>query len=417
MEYATPDRRHRAMKKYLTVVASFVIMLCIGGIYSWSIIASALMEDYQLSAIQSQIIFGVLIAILPVTMIFVAKIGSKIYKKYIGYVSGILFLLGYLLAGASHGNFLLLFTGIGIFSGVGTGFGYWLALTTPVMWFPGKKGLITGIAAAGFGLGAVLMSEFSEIILRQGYNVLELLKIIGISYGIVILAFSNLIYTVQNDPTKIEAPAKLRQFMSAGIFKKLFAGVFLGTFAGLLIIGSLKIIGGQYDISEHILILGVALFAFANFSGRLIWGFLSDYLGAGLSIFLALLFQSLSIISLNVFQLSDSSYLIISSLIGFGFGGNFVLFAKETAQVFGVNNLGLVYPYVLLGYSIAGIAGPLSGGLLYDLSHSYHSAIFLAALVSLAGSLLFLIHVLSSTKNKKTAEKRESVEKSSSKTG
>ncbi|MDD4640755.1 MAG: MFS transporter, partial [Bacteroidales bacterium] len=190
------------MKKYLTVVASFVIMLCIGGIYSWSIIASALMEDYQLSAIQSQIIFGVLIAILPVTMIFVAKIGSKINKKYIGYVSGILFLLGYLLAGASHGNFLLLFTGIGILSGVGTGFGYWLALTTPVMWFPGKKGLITGIAAAGFGLGAVLMSEFSEIILRQGYNVLELLKIIGISYGIVILAFSNLIYTVQNDPTK-----------------------------------------------------------------------------------------------------------------------------------------------------------------------------------------------------------------------
>lgn len=416
MEYAKPDRRHRAMKKYLTVVASFVIMLCIGGIYSWSIIASSLMEDYQLSAIQSQIIFGVLIAILPVTMIFVAKIGSKINKKYIGYVCGILFLLGYLLAGASHGNFLLLFTGIGLLSGVGTGFGYWLALTTPVMWFPGKKGLITGIAAAGFGLGAVLMSEFSEIILRQGYNVLELLKIIGISYGIVILAFSNLIYTVQNDPTKMEAPAKLRQFMAAGIFKKLFAGVFLGTFAGLLIIGSLKIIGGQYDISEHILILGVAIFAFANFLGRLIWGFLSDYLGASLSIFLALLFQSLSIISLNVFQLSDSSYLIISTLIGFGFGGNFVLFAKETAQVFGVNNLGLVYPYVLLGYSIAGIAGPLSGGLLYDLSHSYHSAIFLAAVVSLTGSLLFLIHVLASTKNRKAAAERESVENSSSKT-
>jgi OFA family oxalate/formate antiporter-like MFS transporter len=140
--------------------------------------------------------------------------------------------------------------------------------------------------------------------------------------------------------------------------------------------------------------------------GRLIWGLLSDYLGAGLSIFLALLFQSLSIISLNVFQLSDSSYLIISTLIGFGFGGNFVLFAKETAQVFGVNNLGLVYPYVLLGYSIAGIAGPLSGGLLFDLSHSYHSAIFLAAVVSLTGSLLFLIHVLASTKNRKSARER-----------
>ena len=32
------------------------------------------------------------------------------------------------------------------------------------------------------------------------------------------------------------------------------------------------------------------------------------------------------------------------------------------ATVFGVTNLGLVYPYVFLGYAIAGIAGPFSGG-------------------------------------------------------
>ena len=66
-----------------------------------------------------------------------------------------------------------------------------------------------------------------------------------------------------------------------------------------------------------------------------------------------------------------------------------MLFAKETAQIFGVKNLGIVYPYVFLGYAIAGIAGPLSGGLLYDLSGTYSYAIILASVMSFVGSLLF----------------------------
>ena len=80
--------------------------------------------------------------------------------------------------------------------------------------------------------------------------------------------------------------------------------------------------------------------------------------------------------------------MVLSVLIGFGFGSNFVLFAKASATVFGVANLGLVYPYVFLGYAIA---GPFSGGYLYDLSGNFSAAIYLAALMSLAGSLLFLI--------------------------
>lgn len=82
--------------------------------------------------------------------------------------------------------------------------------------------------------------------------------------------------------------------------------------------------------------------------------------------------------------------MVLSVLIGFGFGSNFVLFAKASATVFGVANLGLVYPYVFLGYAIAGIAGPFRG-YLYDLSGNFSAAIYLAALMSLAGSLLFLI--------------------------
>lgn len=378
------------MKKYLTLIASFFIMLCTGSVYAWSIVAAELVKNHGFQAAQSQVIFGTLIGVFPVTMIFVGQLSKTIKHRYFGYFAGVLFLLGYLLAGLSQGSFLLILLGIGVLAGVATGSGYWVALTAPVQWFPHKKGLITGIAAAGFGLGAVFMSTIAESLLLNGYSVLQLLQIIGIAYGVLILIASNLIHQADSVATAGNQHAKRSQFIHTKIFRKLLLGIFLGTFAGLLIIGSLKIIGARYNISEHNLILGVSLFAVANFLGRLIWGYFSDHLGAGISIFMALLCQSVGILSLNLFALTTLPYFLFILLIGFGFGGNFVLFAKETAQVFGVANLGIIYPYVFTGYALAGIAGPFSGGALFDLTGSYTSAIYLAGFISLAGGLLFL---------------------------
>jgi MFS transporter, OFA family, oxalate/formate antiporter len=378
------------MKNYLTTVASFIIMLCLGSLYAWSIIAAELIEHYGFTGAQSQIIFGLIIGVFPVTMIFVGQLGKKIKHRYFGYISGLLFFIGYLLASQSQGNFILILTGVGVLAGIATGFGYWVSLTSPVQWFPEKKGLITGIAAAGFGLGAVFMSKISGVILNMGFDVLQLLKIVGITYGLIVITLSNFIYQAHNRAIINQEPVKVSDFIGTKTFKRLFIGIFLGTFAGLLIIGSLRIIGGQYDIAKNILVLGVSLFAISNFMGRLTWGTLSDYLGASLTIFLALLVQSISILSLNVYPLTETSYLILSFIIGFGFGGNFVLFARETAQEFGVKNLGIIYPYVFIGYAIAGIAGPFSGGFLYDISGSYFYAIVLSSFISLVGSVMFL---------------------------
>lgn len=378
------------MKKYLTIVASFGIMMCIGSVYAWSIVAAELIENYGFSVAQSQIIFGALIAMFPITMIFVGQLSKRTKHSLFGYVSGVFFFLGYILAGFSEGNFVVIFLGVGVLGGVATGMGYWVSLTLPVQWFPEKKGLVTGIASAGFGLGALFMSEIAEIFFVRGYDVLFVLKFFGIAYGLIIMVSSIFLYQTKKEKVNVVESVKISQFIKTSYFKKLTTGIFLGSFAGLLIIGSLKIIGSQYEIAKHILVMGVAFFAIANFLGRLAWGYLSDIWSGSLNIFLALLFQSLSILMLNVLDHSEASYLIVASLIGFGFGGNFVLFAKETAQVYGVKNLGVVYPYVFIGYALAGISGPISGGLLYDATNSYFYAIVLASFMSLMGSVLFL---------------------------
>jgi len=49
-----------------------------------------------------------------------------------------------------------------------------------------------------------------------------------------------------------------------------------------------------------------------------------------------------------------------------------------------------VYPLLFLGYAIAGIAGPLTGGAIYDIFKNYDYASFLASAISLSGAVIFL---------------------------
>jgi len=45
---------------------------------------------------------------------------------------------------------------IGLVGGAGIGFAYVVPIAVGMRWFPDKKGMITGLAVAGFGFGAML---------------------------------------------------------------------------------------------------------------------------------------------------------------------------------------------------------------------------------------------------------------------
>jgi len=55
--------------------------------------------------------------------------------------------------------------------------------------------------------------------------------------------------------------------------------------------------------------------------------------------------------------------------------------------------MGYIYPFVFLGYGIAGILGPLTGGLIFDFFGRYNYAAYIAAIISLIGATVFLINI------------------------
>lgn len=376
------------MKRYLTLISSFIIMLCLGSMFAWSIIARELTQDYGFSLSRTQFVFGLFFTIFPLTMLLAGRLERRTGPRLPALISALLFTGGYLLSSFSGGNYLLILIGMGVMTGAGTGFGYLAALTVPARWFPDRKGLITGLVVAGFGLAAVFFSFFAESLLESGKSVLETLRFIGIVYGAIVALMSFFVYNpvgYGEDKSRVDF-----KFLKTKQYLRLLTGIFTGTFAGLLIIGSLTAIGAQYEIDKHTLILGVSGFALANSAGRICWGFLSDIIGAGVSILLALVFQAIAIFFIGHTTLTPFTYLLLAALTGFGFGSNFVLFAKESAQIFGLRNFGSIYPYIFLGYSLAGILGPVTGGYLYDMLNNFSVPTSIAGAVSLAGAMLFL---------------------------
>lgn len=373
----------------VTVFASFIIMLSLGGIYAWSIIVPELQRVYLWSGVQTQLIFGIVIAVFPATMILAGRLQQHISPRIQALLATLFFGSGYLLAGYSQGNFYLVLSGIGVLAGIGTGFGYLTALTIPVQWFPSKKGLITGIASAGFGLAAVVLTYLIEHALDEGLDVMAIFRRIGWGYGALILIAAFFIKSPEKAASVKRSP--VGSMLKTSDFLKLFAGIFFGTFAGLMVLGNLRPIGAEHGIDNHILMMGVSVFAVANFAGRLSWGWFSDYISARICIITALLLQAVSVFLTGFLQLTAGWYLALALLIGFSFGANFVLFAKKSAQHFGIANLGAIYPFVFMGYAIAGIFGPLTGGYLYDTTGSFHYASYVAAAMSLTGALIFIL--------------------------
>lgn len=358
-------------KGLLTVISAFVLMLILGSIYAWSLFVPFLKSDYGFSSLQTQIVFGSVIGILSTAMILANSYLEKYGTRKMLLFAAVLYASGYLITFFSNGNFWLIWLGVGVFGGISTGIGYLVSVSVPVLWFPHKKGLVTGIASAGFGGGAILQSFIAEELIFHKLNILEVIAFPGLAYSLVmvIIAFA-ITAPAEFKPADLKS-VSIKLVLRNVNFIRLFIGILTGTFAGIMIIGNLKSIGLLHISGEIVLATGIAVFSVANFAGRLFWGWLADHVGAFVLMPATLLLTGFAVYLIAFIQLVPLTYYLLAFAVGFGFGAHLVLYARETAHRFGLENMGKIYPYVFLGYGLSGILGPVTGGFLSDLTGSY----------------------------------------------
>ncbi|HEV56774.1 MAG TPA: MFS transporter [Phycisphaerales bacterium] len=394
---------HKVMNRWLVVVGGILIQLCLGAIYAWKAFAGKL-EGAGFSKTETQVIFSAGLLTFAVVMALLAgRWQKKVGPRMVAMVGGIVLGIGYIFAGLSGTSFWGILFGVGLLGGAGIGLAYVCPIAALVKWFPDKKGLITGLAVAGFGFGALIWIklttgfDFGPIDLTFGWKGLygmgmtfsQVFMLYGVLFAVIVILGSLVMVNPPDGwqpagwqpPTGSQAASSgsvnltEKEMVRTSQFWILFLTFTAGGMAGLMVIGIIGLFGvealmaGGIDKVRADLIAGTAMglfYALLNGIGRIAWGAISDKTGRKNAIILMSAAQGIMMIVFYFIGGSEIGLYIGAAIIGFNFGGNFALFPGATADYFGNKNVGTNYPWVFMAYGVGGVVGPILGGIMGD---------------------------------------------------
>jgi OFA family oxalate/formate antiporter-like MFS transporter len=377
----------------IVVAAALATQLALGSLYAWSGFAAELKQHYGLSASQASSVMGWAIMTFTLIMIPAGRAMTRVGPRPMALLGSSVFALGYLISSFANGSYPVILFGAGILVGAGIGLAYTAPISACLAWYPNRKGLMTGLAVTGFGAGALLLSSLVEWLVTRGWDVHSILRSVAVLNGAVAILGSASLSLPPSGGAVHKSDQVLQVEFSRALRTTIFwasvAGMFCATFAGLLIVGNLKMLGMSVGLHGNVAGTAVGIFAIGNASGRLIWGLVYDRLRAS-SLPLALFAQTAALVAITLAR-EPLPFTFAAFAIGFFFGSSFVLYAADLATEFGPQAVGILYPWVFLAYGVAGLIGPYVGGKIYDIAGSYEWACYGAAAVTLIGGGLILV--------------------------
>jgi len=407
----------------LVVIGAIIVQLCLGSIYAWSIFQGALYETivdggmYGWDKLWSNLPFAAGLASFAVFMIFAGRWQDKVGPKKVATVGGILLGLGVILSGLVdmlgfgadmvQGTLYLVIT-YGIIGGAGIGFAYVCPIAALVKWFPDKKGLMTGVAVAGFGGGALIFNYVEQYLIGFFADYIGMpLIILGAVYLIFVVIGSQLLVNPPTGwlPEGYIPPATTADGAGTGMmpnemirtssFWILWLMFVFAATAGLMTLGNVVSAAKEIDTIVATLELGAliaGIMSIFNAAGRIVWGLISDKIGRISTFILMFLVLAITMFAFG-FVPTGTSWIvvtIIASVIGFCFGGNFALFPSATTDYFGSANVGKNYGVVFTAYGIAGILGALVAGT-FGQAFGYSMAFIVTGVLAIIAVFLTLI--------------------------
>jgi OFA family oxalate/formate antiporter-like MFS transporter len=378
--------------------------MALGAAYAWSVFRIPLSKEFGWSISQVTFTFTVCWLFLGL----MAAVGGLWIKRsgprMVAMVAGLLWGGGVFLASFSAHRLWWLYLTYGVIGGTGLGMGYVVPIAVLVKWFPDRRGLITGIAVAGFGAGSLISAPAAGW-LMQHTGVMPTFAYLGIAYGIVAIASGAF---MQNPPDGWKpagwspTPAQVSQRSdrdftlaeSLGTWQwwALCALMSINTVAGLSVITQASPIFQEMGKATAEVAAGlVGIIAIGNGAGRIFWAWVSDLTTRKTAFFLMYLVEAIlfwtyhSITSLTI--LAVATFILVMC-----YGGAYGITPAFAADYFGPRDVGSIFGLMMLPWAFAASFGPLLFAYLRQINGNYTQALYLiAGLITVALILPVLV--------------------------
>ena len=449
----------KVFNRWLVVLGALVIQVSLGAVYIWSVFQSPLKALFP-SWTEAQVTLPaqLVLAAFALAVIFGGRFQDRFGPRIIATIGGLVLGLGLILARftgsfeSSMALFWLVVT-FSVLGGLGIGMAYVCPIATCVKWFPDKRGLITGLAVAGFGAGAFFFAPLAKGLIAGGKyqilgaNLFGLPKLgvfstfmtLGVIFLVAVVLAAQLLRNPPagykpagwNPPQPAAGTAPVKtdftpgQMLKTPQFWLLWLIFFAGCTAGLQVIMKASPVWQSNAIGASTppvdpttfgaigsaAAMAVSILAIFNALGRIFWGKVSDSIGRKTTLIIMLVICAAAMFALDFFR-TYALYLVGISVVGLCFGGYLALFPAFTADYYGTRHYGINYGWMFSAYGAGGIVGPFLAASLMRVSAkvpyqvtdaagnvteklftvgSYRLAFFVAAAMCVAAVLLALL--------------------------
>jgi len=367
--------------RWMLIIAGFIINLCLGTVYAWSVFRPPLHQaPYNLAVAQSVLPFSTFLLLFGITFAFSGKMIGDVGPRRPALIGAVLLGLGYVLSYAiamfPGSTLWITIVGFGLIAGTGCGFAYNPPIAVVGRWFPEKRGLALGLTVMGFGLSALItapavVAMISMLGLPNTFLVLGAVFLILLSILGLLLRFPSAEWTPP--PPKASTSQKswttsVKDFTTSEMvrtrtFYLAWLIYLVGAGAGLMVIGYAKLIAT--DIThlkgglEWLATLAVSVLAVSNAVGRPFFGSICDRIGPKKTLLTMQAIQLLCLVVLFPYAQSITILYLAIVLFGATFGAYLAVMPTLASYFFGTKNLGPNYGLYLSAYGVGGVVLPM----------------------------------------------------------
>jgi OFA family oxalate/formate antiporter-like MFS transporter len=406
------DKNQNPVSKKKTIFYGWIIVACVfvilfvifGSAYSFSTFFDSLQTEFDTSRSSVSFVFAIAGFIYFSLGAVSGQIADRFGSRRVVIFGVIVVSLSFLLASRVK-TIWQIYAVYGLGIGIGIGFAYAPAISVVQRWFMKQRGLASGIAVTGIGLGTLCMPVFSAVLIhwsdwRTAYLVIGILVFIcGVSAAILIsesperrgLApdgdeMETSVANGSQETAKTEA-APIREIsLKDALHSKPFWLLYAGSFSfGLgLFIPFVHLIPFSNDIGlpTATAVMLFSLIGVGSTAGRFLLGSLADRLGRRSS--LVMMYAGAAVIfawwlaAANVWQLA-----IFALIYGACYGGYVAIMPAVAADYFSGPNISGVIGMLITSVAVGNLIGPPIAGFIFDRLQSYTIPIFASMITSI----------------------------------